>query len=97
MSMVSLIGMPSPPLSIVYDCEKYLQVSAFFSLYYFARSCIIYTQHDDGAGQEKTVETALIRQTDRAMTSRGSERKEEADRHAPTTHTERSTTCSMDM
>jgi hypothetical protein len=29
------------------------------------------SEHDDGAGQEKTVETALIRETDRAITPQG--------------------------
>src|SRR6266446_9177843 len=35
MSMVSLIGIPSPPVSILYDCEKYFQGHAFLPLYYF--------------------------------------------------------------
>jgi hypothetical protein len=36
---------------------------------------MIYLEHDDGAGQEKTVETAPIRQTDRAITPQGRAQK----------------------
>ncbi len=38
---------------------------------------MLYLQHDDGAGQAKTVETALIGETDRAIILRRGERKTE--------------------